>query len=253
MDGGRGMFYGWGIDPIDSAPALLAVIVGIYIWRRHRADRRARLFLALAVSELAFGLPLIVAAIRLPGSEAGIASLDGLVLGTAFLSATVFLHFGLSFPHARPWLRRGNIKVLYAASVMIGIAPVVAVFLGPEANATARRGLDGMMIALGLLVFAASIAACVAIYRSYREMTANERRTYRVPVIGVLFGMIAGMAVDVLLGLMFATLYGMDNRYMLWTANLLTTAAELLLPLFFFMAAVKYKLLERHSPDYVSV
>lgn len=253
MGADSNIFYGWGIDPLESAPALLALVVAIFVWRRHRADRRARLFLALAASELAFGLPLLIAAVRLPESRLGIAAIDGLVLGAGLLSATVFLHFGLAFPHRRPWLRSGNIKALYVAAALVAIAPLIAAAIGASAYRAARTALDGTMIALGMLVFAASIAACIAIYRSYREMTADERRIYRAPVFGVLAGMIAGMAVDVLLGLMFATVFGVESRYLLWTANLLATAAELLLPLFFFMAAVKYRLLERHSQDYVTI
>lgn len=241
-----------GFDPLESAPAMLALIVALLVWRRHRVDRRARVFLALAASELAFGFPLLIATMRLPESRAALAAIDGFLLGAGFLSATIFLHFGLSFPHARPWLRRGNIKVFYLASILVGLAPVAAIMLGPAAQTDARNALDGTLIGLGILVVLASVAACIAIYRSYREMTADERRIYRVPVLGVLVGMIAGMVVDVVVGLMFATVFR-DSRSLLWTANVLATAAELLLPLFFFMAAVTYRLLERHSPDYVSV
>jgi membrane associated rhomboid family serine protease len=70
-------------------------------------------------------------------------------------------------------------------------------------------------------------------------------------VIGVLVGMVAGMAVDLMLGLMFAFVSGMTDRSVAWTANLLAMAGGMLLPLFFFMAAIKHRLLERHSQDYV--
>ncbi len=84
-------------------------------------------------------------------------------------------------------------------------------------------------------------------------MTADERRTYRAPVMGVLVGMIASLLVSLVLGLLYGLAVGVDNRYVVWTANTVATAGELLLPLFFFMAAFRYRLLERHSQDYVSL
>ncbi|MEX2270756.1 MAG: hypothetical protein WD690_04765 [Vicinamibacterales bacterium] len=243
------IFIGLGTEPLDAAPGIIALIVGLIIWQRHRADRRARVFLALGASELAFGIPLLISATALPRHPIGVAAVDGFVLATGLVSATIFLHFGMSFPHARPWLRRGNINVLYLAAVLVGLTPVAAAAIGPRVQASVQDALDGTLIGVGLLVLVASGVACVSIYRSYREMTADQRRRYRAPVLGVLAGMVAGIAVDLLLGLMFAFVAGGD-RYKLWTANLLATAAGLLLPLFFFMAAVKYRLLERHSQDY---
>jgi hypothetical protein len=251
MDAAPGMFYGVGFDPLESAPAILALIVALFVWRRHRVDRRARLFLALAASELAFGIPLLITTLRLPESHLGIAAIDGFILGAGLLSATIFLHFGLAFPHARPWLRRGNIKVFYLAAALVGLAPIAAVAISPAAQEKVQDAMAGTWAGIGLLVLSASGVACVSIYRSYREMTADERRRYRVPVFGVLLAMIAGVAVDLMLGLMFGTLFGTESRYMMWTANVLATAAKLLLPLFFFMAAVKVRLLERHAQDYV--
>jgi hypothetical protein len=175
------------------------------------------------------------------------------MLTSGLVSATIFLHFGLAFPHARPWLQRGNIKVLYLAAVLVGLAPIVAAMIGPEAHASIQDALDGTLIGVGLLVMVASTTACIAIYRSYREMTADERRAYRAPVLGVLAGMIAGMAVDLMLGLIFAFVFGVNDRYIVWTANLLATAGGLLLPLFFFMAAIRYRLLEKHAQDYRSL
>src|SRR5690606_22566527 len=112
--------------------------------------------------------------------------------------------------------------------------------------------VHAVLMLVGPLVLIASITACVAIYRSYREMTADERRTYRVPVLGVLVGMIASMTVSLLLGVMFGLVFGVEHRYAIWTVNTLATAGELLLPLFFFLAASQHRLLERHGQDYVS-
>jgi hypothetical protein len=181
-----------------------------------------------------------------------VAAADGFILATGLVSATIVLHFGMAFPHARPWLRRGNIKVLYLAAILVGLTPVAAAAVGPAAHASIQDALDGTLVGVGLLVMVASAAGCVSIYRSYREMTADERRRYRAPVLGVLAGMIAGIAVDLMLGLMFAFVSGFTDRYVLWTSNLLATAGGMLLPLFFFMAAVKYRLLERHGQDYVA-
>lgn len=247
------IFAGLGSDPLESAPGLIALAVGLLIWYRHRADRRARVFLALAASELAFGFPLLIAATALPQHPIGVAAVDGFVLTSGLVSATIFLHFGMSFPHARPWLLGGNIKVLYLAAILVGLTPVAAAAIGPEAHASIQDALDGTLIGVGLLVMVASAVACISIYRSYREMTADERDTYRAPVLGVLIGMLAGMAVDLMLGLMFAFVSGFSDRYVVWTANLLATAGGLLLPLFFFMAAIRYRLLERHSQNYRSL
>lgn len=245
------IFAGFGSDPLEAAPGLIALAAALIVWHRHRADRRARVFLALAASELAFGFPLLMAATALPQHPVTVAALDGFVLAVGLVSATVFLHFGMAFPHARPWLKRGNIKVLYLAAVLVGLMPIAAAAAGQSVQARVQDALDGTLVGVGLLVMVASVVACVAIYRSYREMTADERQVYRVPVLGVLVGMIAGMAVDLMLGLMFAFVSGSD-RQMAWTANLLAMAGGMLLPLFFFMTAIKYRLLERHSQDYVA-
>lgn len=232
---------------VDTAPALIAVAVGLLVWHRHRADRRARVFLALAASELAFGLP-VVFALNLPESRFGVAALDGALLALALVSTALFLHFGLSFPHARPWLRHGRMNSLYLAAVLLGLVPMGAAVVGESAQATVQDVFGGMMALVGPLVLLAGIAGCVAIVRSYREMTAAERRLYRVPVIGVLIGMLAGVFVDLVLGVV---VYGLR----IWTmggTELIATAAGLVLPLFFFMASFRYRLLERHAQDYVS-
>ena len=239
-----------GFDPLETAPALIAVVVGLFVWHRHRADRRARLFLALAASELAFGLPLLLS-LNMPQTPAGVAAIDGFLLTMALVSTTIYLHFGLAFPHARPWLGRGRIASLYLASVIIGVIPFGAALAGPRAQATVQDVFDGVMALIGPLVFAASVAACVAIVRSYREMTAAERREYRAPVMGVLVGMVASLIVSIVLGTMFGLVFGMESRYAVWTANTVATAGELLLPLFFFMTAYSYRLLERHAQVYV--
>lgn len=240
-----------GFDPLQTAPALIAVVVGLLVWRRHRVDRRARLFLALAASELAFGLPLLLS-LNLPQTAIGVAAIDGLLVTLGLLSAALFLHFGLAFPHARPWLRRGHMSSLYTAAVIVGLVPIGAALAGAGAEAGLQDVFDSVLILVGPLVLAAAVTACVAIYRSYREMTADERLRYRVPVLGVLAGMIAGVVISIVLGLMFGLVFGMESRYAVWTANTLATAGELLLPLFFFMAAVKYRLLEHHAQDYVT-
>lgn len=243
-------FFGLsGIDPVESAPALIAVIAGLLVWRRHRADRRARVFLALAASELAFGLPLLLS-LNMPQTPLAVAALDGLLVTLALVSAALFLHFGVSFPHARPWLHRGRMPSFYLAAVIVGVIPIGAALAGAAAQSAVQDVFDGLMAIAGPLVLAASIAACVAIYRSYREMTAEERRLYRAPVMGVLAGMFASLLVSLVLGLMFGLVFGMDNRYAVLAANTMATAGELVLPLFFFMAAFRYRLLEKHPQDY---
>lgn len=243
--------YFAGFDPIETAPALIGVVVGLLVWRRHKVDRRARLFLALAASELAFGLPLLLI-LYVPQSPVAVAMIDGALVTLGLLSATLFLHFGLAFPHARPWLRRGHMSSLYTAAVIMGLVPIGAALAGAGAEARLQDVFDSVLILVGPLVLIASVTACVAIYRSYREMTADERRRYRVPVLGVLAGMIAGVVISIVLGVMFGLVFGMESRYAVWTANTLATAGELLLPLFFFMAAVKHRLLEHHAQDYVA-
>lgn len=249
MHGTAGYFAGF--DPITTAPAAIGVVVGLLVWRRHRVDRRARLFLALAASELAFGLPLLLV-LYVPQTPVAVAAIDGALVMLGLLSATLFLHFGLAFPHARPWLRRGRMSSLYTAAAIMGLVPIGAALAGAGAEARLQDVFDSVLILVGPLVLIASITACVAIYRSYREMTADERRRYRVPVLGVLVGMIAGVLISIVLGVMFGLVFGMESRYAVWTANTLATAGELLLPLFFFMAAVTYRLLEHHAQDYVS-
>ena len=243
--------YFAGFDPVETAPALIGVVVGLLVWRRHRADRRARLFLALAASELAFGLPLLLA-LYVPQTPVAVAAIDGALVTLGLLSATLFLHFGLAFPHARPWLRRGHMSSLYTAAIIMGLVPIGAALAGSAVQARLQDVFDSVLILVGPLVLAAAVAACVAIYRSYREMTGDERLRYRVPVLGVLAGMIAGVVISVVLGLMFGLVFGLESRYVVWTANTLATAGELLLPLFFFMAAVRYRLLEHHAQDYVT-
>lgn len=249
MQGTGGYFAG--VDPITTAPAVIGVVVGLLVWRRHRVDRRARLFLALAASELAFGLPLLLV-LYVPQTPLAVAAIDGALVTLGLLSATLFLHFGLAFPHARPWLRRGHMSSLYTAAVIMGLVPIGAALAGQGAEVRLQDVFDSVLILVGPLVLIASITACVAIYRSYREMTADERGRYRVPVLGVLVGMIAGVLISIVLGVMFGLVFGMESRYAVWTANTLATAGELLLPLFFFMAAVKYRLLEHHAQDYVA-
>lgn len=237
------------MNVVEIAPALIAVAVALLVWHRHRADRRARLFLALAASELAFAAPLLLWRVNaIPSSAVGVAALDGLVVTIGLLSAAVFLHFGLSFPHARPWLRRGHMSSLYVAALLVGLVPIGAALAGAGAQASVQNVFDGVLMLVGPLALAAAVVACVAILRSYREMTAGERREYRLPVMGVLAGMVAGLLVDLLLGIIVL-------GFGAWTmggTELLATAAGLVLPLFFFMAAFRYRLLARHSQDYVS-
>ncbi len=235
---------------VETAPALIGVVVGLLVWRRHRADRRARVFLGLAASELAFGLPLFLSLdSTLMQTRLGVAVIDGALLTLGLLSASVFMHFGLSFPHARPWLRRGRMSSLYLASVIVGLVPVGAALAGSGAQASVQNLLDGILMLVGPLVLVAGIVACVAIYRSYREMPADERRVYRVPVMGVLGGMVAGLIVSVMVGVLFGVTVGMDSGTAMWTADTVAMAGEVLLPLFFFMAAYRYRLLERHPEE----
>lgn len=242
------MAFGMGFDPLDQAPAIIALVVGFLVWRRHRRDRRARLFVALAASNLLLGLPLFLAAVLTDGAI-GFAMAAGYIVSAGLVSAAVYLHFGLSFPHARPWLRRGRMPWVYGGAVAAG-----ALTFAAQTAQTAGQSLwvDGSFYGLGAIALVASAAACVAIYRSYREMTFDQRRLYRVPVMGVLVGMIAGMAVDMMLAVWFAGGFSPDNRHALFVTNVVATAAELLLPLFFFMAARKYRLLEHHAQDYVA-
>lgn len=244
------MFYGLGFDPADSAPAVIAVIVGVFVWQRHRADRRARVFLALAVAEFSFGIPLGLAAAAMPGGRAGVAVLQGLVVAAGLVSTVLFLHFGCAFPHARPWVRQGRFRALYWASIGLALAYGAVTFVLTRDRSNVL--LNVAMFSLGLAVFAASVAACVSIYRSYREMTADGRARYRVPIIGVLAGMVSGLVADLLVTALFEMSQSLDIRYFMWTLNLVSTFSELLLPLFFFMATVKYRLLEHHSQDYVA-
>lgn len=247
------MDFGLGLDPVNAAPSIIALVVALLICRRHRTDRRARVFLALALAELAFLIPAALFTFGLdPGSRAGLAVLNALVVLVVLLSSLLFFHFGMSFPHARPWLKEGRIKPLYLAAVIASAAAVLPVFLGMDEAVIRDRVIGGIMILSSPLAVIGAIVACIAVRRSYNEMTADERRIYRVPIMGVLAGMIAGLAADLVLGLLFASVYDTDNRYLMWTANLVATTASLLLPLFFYSAAHKFRLLERHSPDYVS-
>ena len=241
------MSYGFAFDPAESAPALIAVIVGGFVWMKHRADRRARLFLALASVEFAYGVPLSLAAASMPPGRWGQAALEAMVLGAGLASTVLFMHFGYAFPHARPSVRRGRFRMLYWISLAAALAAFAIGLRAGEGNA-----LTVSMVVLAAAVLAAVTLACLAIHRSYREMSGDERVRYRVPVMGLLAAMIAGFMADVLVGVLFADAYSVSNRNVLWTTNLLSTASELLFPLFFFMAASKYKLLEHHSQDYVA-
>ena len=239
---------GVGFDPANGAPALLALIVAAFVWRRHRVDRRARLFLALAAAEFFFGIPLALMAATMPSGRFGLAAVQALVIAGGLLATILFLHFGLSFPHARPWLRRGRMKILYSLALLVA----VAIFVAGLRSGESERFLNATMIGLGGSVLVASLVACVAIYRSFREMTADERTRYRVPVIGVLAGMAGGVFADLFVSILFGLAPTLDARYVVWAINLTSTFSQLLLPLFFFMAAVKYRLLEHHSQDYVA-
>lgn len=247
MNSGSDWFLGVGFDPLDQAPALIAIVVGLLIWRRHRRDRRARIFLALAATNLLLSAPLFAAAF-FSGGAISPAAVNGYIVSAGLISAAIYLHFGLSFPHARPWLTGGRMRWLYVAAVAAGM---VAYFVELAGDGGQAIWVEGSFVGLGAAVFLASAAGCVAIHRSYREMTFDERRSYRAPIMGVLGGMIAGIVMDAAAAILFAAVPSAD-RYTLFTTNVLMTAAELLLPLFFFTAAVKYRLLEHHSQDYVA-
>ena len=163
------------------------------------------------------------------------------------LSAVLFFHFGMTFPHRRPWLRRDRIRTLYLMAGVLGLAQAVAAAVAPAGPWSAQLA-GAVAIVLGPLAMIGAVAACVAVYRSYREMTADERRIYRAPVLGVLAGMVIALFVDLALGIAVQS----GDRRVVYAGNLLATAAALLFPLFFFTAAMKYKLLERHSQEYVS-
>jgi hypothetical protein len=236
-------------DPLALAPSLIAVAVGVLVWRRHRNDRRARLFLALACSELAFSVPSMLLAFGfLPATDAMAAVINGLGMTIGIIAAAVFFHFGMAFPHARPWLRRDWMRAIYGAAVLVGVLPLVLSIVAPGSRVISETITGGVVLIVGPVALAGAVIGCVAMFRSYREMAAGERLTYRAPVLGVFFGMIAGVAIDLTLGLFAA----FDDRYLRWAGDVLSTAASLLLPLFFFIAAIKYRLLERHAQDYVS-
>jgi hypothetical protein len=236
------------IDPATLFASAVAVAAGLFVWRRHTADRRARVFLWLAVSELAFFVPAVLLLLGPSPADGGLPvwalSLMVLIGG---LSAVLFFHFGMTFPHRRPWLRRDRIRTLYLIAAVLGVAPAVASAVAPD-RSWALQLSSAVVIVLGPLALIGGIAACVAVYRSYREMTAGERRAYRAPVMGVLAGMVLALFVDVLLG---AATQSADRRVVL-AGNVLATAGSLLFPLFFFTAAMKFRLLERHGQDYVS-
>jgi hypothetical protein len=187
-----------------------------------------------------------------PEGPVGLALLNSMLVLVMLLSAILFFHFGMSFPHARPWLRGDRMRPLYLAAVMASFVAMVPIIFGMDEAIVRDRVIGGITVITSPLAVIGAIAGCIAVRRSYREMTADERRIYRVPIMGVLVGMIASLAADLLLGLVFASLYGTDNRYLMWSANLIATTASLLLPLFFYSAAHKFRLLERHAPDYVS-
>jgi hypothetical protein len=243
------VLFGTGaIDPANLFASLVGVVVGLMVWRRHRADRRARVFLWLALSELAFFLPAILLVFRLGPADEGV-PVWGMALMVVIggLSAVLFFHFGMTFPHRRPWLRRDRIRTLYLMAGVLGLAPAVAAAVAPDGPWSAQLA-GAVAIVLGPLAIIGAVAACVAVYRSYREMTADERRTYRAPVLGVLAGMVIALFVDLALGIAVQS----GDRRVVYAGNLLATAAALLFPLFFFTAAMKFRLLERHSQEYVS-
>jgi len=238
-----------GFDPMSLAPSVIAVAVGAIVWRRHRRDRRARLFLALTVAELAFVLPpALVALGLLPASDAGAALVSGFGTTLGILAAAIFFHFGMAFPHARPWLARDWMRAVYGAAIVVGLVPLGLALLAPGSRVLSETILGGVVLVIGPLAIVGAVIGCIAMYRSYREMTKEERRRYRAPVLGVLFGMAASVVIDLLLGLFVA----FDDQYLRWIGSVLATAASLLLPLFYFAAAVKYRLLEHHSQDYVA-
>ncbi|MDQ3069082.1 MAG: hypothetical protein M3R55_05065 [Acidobacteriota bacterium] len=237
-------------DPLSAVPAIIAVAVGLLVWLRHRLDRRARLFLALALAELAFSAPAVLFELGFePINPVTSALVNGMMMTIGIVSAALFLHFGLAFPHARPWLRQGRMRGVYLAAIFVGLVPLALILSGSESPRTNDMLIGGVVILVGPLAILAAVAGCVSIYRSFREMTAAERAAYRVPVMGVLAGMAASVLIDVFLGLVMS----LDDRLMVLTGNALATATALLFPLFFFMAARKYRLLERHAQDYVSL
>lgn len=241
-------------DPLEHTPALIGVAAGLFVLTRHRRDRRAQVFLTLmTVEAIVHLMPMWLASVvdvptadskeTLTIIEDGLVDplTDSVLLFGALLWTIAFMHFGASFPHARRWLRRRAPFVWYGIAPVAGILNWLALRAGlaeqPSAFATPSPAIAviGLAMALGIL------AAPFWVYRSYREMTLVERHRFRVPVIGVLVGMIASFAVDLILA--FAPVPPAEN--------LLSTVVDLLVPFLFYIATVKYQLLDQHSQDYV--